>query len=182
MTLFAEFDPDAHGEPVSAVVRPAVEADLDACAQLAAERNGGAAESWRSRLAVDLADPEKLLVVAECDGVVAGHAGAGWLSFDPVLARNVKDGWYLTGVLVDPALRRRGLGARLVEARLNWLSSRADRVWYFAAAQNQASLRLHRGFGFSEVTRSFAVPGVSFTGGEGVLCVRYLTGTDGVRA
>lgn len=175
MTLFADFAPHSHGEPKPAVVRPAGESDLDVCARLAAVRNGGEVDTWRSRLAVDLADPEKLLVVAECDGVVAGHAGAGWLSFDPALARNIKDGWYLTGILVDPALRRRGLGARLVEARLNWLSTRADRVWYFASAQNEASLQLHRGFGFSEVTRSFAVPGVSFTGGVGVLCVRFLT-------
>lgn len=173
MRPFADFDPDAHGEPSPAIVRPAVEADLDACARLAAERNGGAVDTWRSRLAVDLADPEKLLVVAECDGVLAGHAGAGWLSFDPALARNIKDGWYLTGVLVDADLRRRGVGTRLVQARLDWLSSRADRVWYFAAAQNEASLQLHRRFGFSEVTRSFEVPGVSFTGGVGVLCVRF---------
>ncbi|MBU3978025.1 GNAT family N-acetyltransferase [Propionicimonas sp.] len=171
--MFAEFEPDAHGEPVAAVVRLATESDLDACADLAQQRNGGELDTWRSRLAVDLADPEKLLVVAEVDGAVVGHAGAGWLSFDPELAVNLKDGWYLTGVVVAPSQRRRGLGRRLVQARLDWLAARTDRAWYFAAAENQASLQLHRELGFSEVTRSFEVPGVSFTGGVGVLSVRF---------
>ena len=37
------------------------------------------------------------VVVAEVDGVVAGHATARWLSFDAELARNIEDGWYLAG-------------------------------------------------------------------------------------
>jgi ribosomal protein S18 acetylase RimI-like enzyme len=172
--VFAAFEPDAHGESVASIVRLATEADLEPCADLACRRNGGDLATWRSRLSVDLADPEKLVVVAEVDGVVAGHAGAAWLSFDSELADNVKDGWYLTGIVVEPAQRRRGIGRSLVQARLDWLASRADRAWYFASAQNQASLLLHRGLGFSEVSRRFTVPGVTFTGGVGVLCVRGL--------
>jgi len=59
-----------------------------------------------------------------------------------------------------------------VQARLDWLDSRTDRIWYFAAAANGASIALHEGFGFRAVTRDFIVPGVSFTGGSGVLCCR----------
>lgn len=171
--LFAPFAPDAHGSSVDAQIRPARTDDLAACARLSQLRNGGELDAWFGRLAVDLHDPEAHLVVAEVDGAVAGHAAARWLSMDRALARVVSDGWYLTGLLVDPAHRRRGLGRRLVQARLDWLDARTDCSWYFAAASNPASIALHEPFGFAEVTRDFAVPGVSFAGGEGVLCVRH---------
>lgn len=174
MTMFAPFDPHTRGTAAEVTVRVADESDLPRCADLACRRNGGEPEVWYSRLAVDQADPERLLVVAEIDGAVVGHACAGWQHFDPQLAHNVKDGWYLTGVIVEPEHRRRGVARNLVQARLDWLSTRADRAWYFASAQNEASLELHREFGFSEVTRTFEVPGVTFTGGVGVLCVRAL--------
>lgn len=175
--LFAPFVPDAHGSSIDAVVRPAVAADLDACAALSQDRNGGELDAWFGRLAVDLDDPEAHLVVAEVDGVVAGHATARWLSFDAELARNVTDGWYLTGLLVDPAHRRGGLGRRLVEARLDWLGPRAEQVWYFANGRNAASIVLHERFGFREVRRDFDVPGVAFSKGGGVLCVRDQSGS-----
>jgi ribosomal protein S18 acetylase RimI-like enzyme len=172
--VFADFDPDAHGEPVAARVRPAVATDLDACAQLAWSRNGGELDSWHRRLAGDIADPSTLVVVAEVADAVGGYASAQWLSFDQNQAANIEDGWYLTGVTVEPSLRRRGLGRALLQARLGWISERADRAWYFASAVNEASLQLHRELGFREVTRSFSVPGVSFTGGVGVLSVCVL--------
>lgn len=170
--LFAPFAPEAHGTSLDAVVRPAVSADLDACARLSHARNGGDPDAWFGRLAMDLDDPEAHLVVAEVDGTVAGHATARWLSFDAELARNVTDGWYLTGLLVSPEHRRRGLGRRLVDARLEWLGSRAERVWYFANGRNAASIVLHEQFGFRELTRDFIVPGVDFGKGGGVLCLR----------
>lgn len=174
MTMFARFDPNAHGADAEVTVRLAEESDLVQCADLACRYNGGEQDVWHSRLAIDQADPERLLVVAEIDGTVVGHGGAGWQHFDPHLARNVKDGWYLTGVIVETDYHRLGVGRHLVQARLDWLSTRADRAWYFTSAQNEASLQLHREFGFSEVTRTFEVPGVTFTGGVGVLCVRAL--------
>lgn len=174
--MFAVYEPDVVGRPLAVTVRPAEVTDLDACAALAQQRNGGESDTWRSRLSVELDDPERLLVVAEIDGIVVGHAGAGWLSFDPELADNVKPGWYLTGVLVDPAMRRGGIGSALVQARLNWLDARTDCSWYFASAANQPSVDLHRRFGFREVTRKFTVRGVEFTGGVGVLSVRFTAG------
>jgi Acetyltransferases len=177
--LFAPYAPQAHGSSVDALVRPAATADLQACALLSQNRNGGELDTWFGRLAVDLEDPEAKLLVAEVDRRVAGHAVARWLSFDHRLARNLTDGWYLTGLLVDPRHRRAGLGRRLVQARLDWLAPRAASVWYFAAATNPASIALHEPFGFTEVTRDFVVPGVTFRGGEGVLFRRATPGFAG---
>lgn len=153
-------------------MRPATAADGAACAALAVQRNGGDVEVWQARLAADLTEPDQFTVVAISDGSVVGFATAGRLSFNPQLSHNIPDGWYLTGVVVHPLYRRGGLGRRLLQARLDWLDQRTNQSWYFASAVNQASLAMHRGLGFEEVTRDFWVPKVNFTGGVGVLCVR----------
>ena len=53
---------------------------------------------------------------------------------------------------------------------MGWAAERAEEMWYFTNAGNRASLRLHEALGFAEVTRDFVFPGVTFTGGVGVLC------------
>lgn len=78
-------------------------------------------------------------------------------------------GYYLTGVFVRPDQRRGGTGAALTQARLDWISGRADDAWFFANARNTTSIELHRRFGFEEVTRRFSFPGLTFDGGEGIL-------------
>jgi ribosomal protein S18 acetylase RimI-like enzyme len=78
-------------------------------------------------------------------------------------------GYYLTGIFVDPAHRRGGIGFALTQARLDWIRERDDEAWFFANAWNTASIELHRRFGFDEVTRRFSFPSVTFDGGEGIL-------------
>jgi GNAT superfamily N-acetyltransferase len=86
------------------------------------------------------------------------------------------EGYYLAGVFVRPDARRASIGGALTEARLRWIAERANEAWSFANARNVASLALHRRFGFEEVTRDFAVPGVTFGGGEGILFRLRLAG------
>jgi hypothetical protein len=57
----------------------------------------------------------------------------------------------------------------LTDKRLRWIGERAREAWFFANARNQASIDLHRRFGFEEVSRSFSFPGLAFDGGEGIL-------------
>ncbi len=68
-----------------------------------------------------------------------------------------------------PAFRRRGVGYDLTRARIEWLRQRTDLVRYIATAVNPATIALHEGFGFVEVARNVAAPGVTFTGGVGLL-------------
>ena len=75
-------------------------------------------------------------------GLAAGEAGPG-----------TPAGHYLSGVLVDPAWRRRGIALALTRARLCWVFARADEVFYVAGADNTASLHLHAALGFQEVKR-----------------------------
>jgi ribosomal protein S18 acetylase RimI-like enzyme len=115
---------------------------------------------------------ERLLLVAEVDGVIAAFGQAHHL--DEHLVDHAPPGWYLTGVTVLPDHRRRGLGLALTSARLEWIAQHSDAAWYFARADNEASITLHEALGFTEVSRAASIHGVSFVGGEGILFRRAL--------
>ena len=169
---FAAYDPLAHGRPAEAIIREAHEADLPGCAILAQRRDGGDQDVWESALGADLRAADRLLLVAISAGRPVGYASVGRQSYVRTGGRSVPDGWFLTGLVVDPLHRRGGIGRRLTQARLQWLDGRTNKVWYFASAMNRASLELHRKLGFHEVTRDFVIPGVAFSGGVGILSVR----------
>ena len=136
-------------------VRTATEADLPACAALAVELRGRAP---------DFARDLDALFVAEDGGAVIGYGRL------VEVTEGGPAGLYLMGLLVAPAHRRRGVGEALTRVRIDAALERRGEVWYFANSRNAASLRLHARLGFEEVQRPFAFPGVTFDGGEGVLC------------
>jgi ribosomal protein S18 acetylase RimI-like enzyme len=177
---------------VDPAVRPAAVADLPALARLAVAERAGPPADWQARFAADLADPDACLLLAQSGGQpggqsggqsggqpggqVAGYGRARRFAPPPDAPANVAPaGYYLTGLLVSPACRRLGIGEQLTRARMAWVATRATEVWFFANAANAASLRLHQRLGFREVTRDFTYPGVTFTGGVGVLCRALLT-------
>jgi len=108
-----------------------------------------------------------LLLVALIANLVVAFARAGRLRQPDSL---LPDGWYLLGVVVVDRWRRHGIGRALTERRVAWLSQRTDSVHYIANSRNQASLDLHAAMGFVEVARGFTASGMTFDGGEGVLC------------
>lgn len=177
---FADFEPTApsargaRGESVAVTLRLARAEDAVAIGALAAARDGSAAaahaEKVRERIAAPDFGESAILLVAEAGGEIVAYGSARWISpssatpADPAPA-----GWYLTGVVVDPAWRRRGIAARLTERRLAWLAERTDVAYYFANARNLASVALHERFGFEQIARGPLFGGVTFDGGEGVL-------------
>lgn len=160
--------------------RRAAEQDRDAITALHAFGFGEQQADWRPGPDF-FTDPDRLLWVAvpAQDGAESGPAvGFGRLSrlrperlpaVDPP-GQPPPAGYYLTGLLVDPAWRRAGIGAELIRIRLAhaWAAG-AEAVYYFANAGNAATIRLHTSLGFSEVRRPFNFPGVIFAGGVGVL-------------
>ena len=182
-SLFAEYRERPQGEPREdapgqLALRPAHLEDLAGLGRLAAERDGGPAgrhvEAFRRALE---ADPERgaaLVLVATLDDALVAygkahfHAGAS--------GGESPHGWYLSGVIVDPRVRRRGIGGRLTAQRLAWIARQSDWAYYFANARNRASIALHAGFGFAEIARGPEFCGVAFTGGEGVLFAVNLRG------
>ena len=164
---------------VALTIRSAAGAELGVAARLAAGERGGSEEGWRERFAADRDDADACFLVAVVGngaGTVAGYGRARYFEPRPdAPARTAPAGYYLTGVLVAPAHRRLGVGEQLTRARMRWAAERAGEMWYFTNAGNRASLRLHEELGFSEVTRDFVFPGVTFAGGVGVLCRASLT-------
>jgi GNAT superfamily N-acetyltransferase len=179
MSKFAAYSADRVRAPrVGAaeglVVRPTVAADLPDVARVVAEREGGDAALFLARLTEELArqtdPPRSLLWAALVRERVVGHARASWFTPPADAPPDVApEGWYLGGVVVDPAFRGRGIGTELTRRRLDWIAERAPCAYYFANARNRVSLEMHAKLGFVEVTRAFSYPGVTFTGGVGVL-------------
>jgi GNAT superfamily N-acetyltransferase len=177
---FAEHTPRPAGRPHAQVrVRDAAPGDVPGYAALLAAYDGRPEEHHRRRLRARIRAASGAghavagcVLVGEVDGpdgpVLAGAGRVAWL--DPGGERPIPAGLYLVGLVVAPALRRAGAGSALTRARTAWALERAPEVWYFANAANRASLALHVALGYEEVTRDFAVPGVEFDGGEGVLC------------
>lgn len=153
-----------------ATIREAAADDLAACAALIVGRVGGDLDARRERLASALDRDDHQLLVA-----VAGLEVAGFGQVMPFVAPSgapadvAPDGYYLVGLVVAPAWRRRGIGEALTTTRMGWVAQRADAAWCFANARNGATLDLHRRLGFVEVSRRFTFPGVTFAGGDGVL-------------
>jgi ribosomal protein S18 acetylase RimI-like enzyme len=177
----AAFEPEMPPSPaVGIVVRAAVPADADAIAAVDAARNGVDPDSIRPLVRKELdgiaaGDRRRFCAVAVVDAEVVAYGRASWRDHGPE-ARSAPTGWYLTGVVVSPPFRRRGIGLALTRYRLHHLRTLgADEVRYFTNARNRASMAMHAGLGFEEVTRDFVVPDVSYDGGVGVLFRLALT-------
>mgnify|MGYP003575160479 FL=1 len=159
------------------VIRPA--RPVDAPGILAADLDAGRtapadAARFAASIGAAVADPARLVVVAEAQGDANAGGGVGVVGWAKTHHWDYDDGpalagHYLGGVTVRPDFRRLGVAAELTGARMAWIWERADRAWFVVNAQNAASLALHRKWGFLEVARGPGFHTVTFDGGEGVL-------------
>lgn len=186
MSEFAIFEPRPAGTPRlgradGLVVRPADLHDADAVGAISAAREGVDPETQAAAFLrlLDRGPDADFAFVATVRGDVVGFGKIHRFLPPADAPPNVAPaGWYLAGVVVTPAFRRRGIGAALTADRLRWTAARAPVAYYFASALNTVSIALHRGFGFAERTRDFWYPDVSFRGGVGVLFEAPLTPTE----
>lgn len=147
-----------------------VATDTEVCAQLAADREGMDLSFWSAYFRRLIDGPSEMVLVARLEECVIGYGKASFLEPSQEGGHVAPPGWYLTGLVVDPRTRRRGVGRQLVQGRLDALAARGvNQVLYFANARNRVSLELHRLIGFREISRDFSIPGVTFEGGVGVL-------------
>ncbi len=90
-----------------------------------------------------------------CPGLIARGPGGrvlGWAALSRAFTRQVYRGVGEVSIYVDPALARRGVGSRLLGALIE-ASERAG-FWTLEAGifpENEASIALHRRFGFGLV-------------------------------
>lgn len=104
-------------------------------------RLGAQRETHRAML--DLIPGKRLLGVVRADGPPAGCGLA--VADGPLLG--------LFDLAVDPALRGRGLGRRLVDGLLRWGAGRGARSAYLQVLAANAAVRLYERTGFREVYR-----------------------------
>jgi ribosomal protein S18 acetylase RimI-like enzyme len=174
--LFEDYHPDHHGaRAANIVVRSATRADIVTIAPISAQREGlqladCVAAFEREFDAIELGKVQRLLYVAEIGGAIVGFSRSSYLPTHEIDgARAMPQGWYLNGVTVDPVWRRCGVGHAITVHRITRVAERDDCIYYFVNTRNLASIDLHTKLGFQELTRDFALPGLSFVGGEGIL-------------
>ena len=83
-------------------------------------------------------------------------------------------GWMVSGLVVDPSVRRRGIGRMLLTAVVEQAGRVApgQTLRSVVNATNRASLALHRTVGFRRVKCVSRYAGITFEGGKGVLLAR----------
>lgn len=135
--------------------------DISGCVAILREHDPSQdAKEWVARLGRDVADADKGPVVAVVGNLVVGYARTLFFHRDAESPSDAApNGYYLLGVVVASAHRRRGVGRLLTEERLRWLVERgAADVYYFTHRDNVASERLHEQMGFRRLTRKFWFP------------------------
>ena len=162
---------------MSFTIRPALPADVAGI--LAVELDAGRVSAtgsgpFAANMTAAMVDPARLVLVAEAQDDTTAAGGSGVVGWAKTHYWDHGDGpaptgHYLGGVTVRPGFRRRGVAVELTQARLEWVWERAEGAWYVVNARNEASLALHRRWGFTEVARGAAFHAVTFDGGEGVL-------------
>lgn len=86
---------------------------------------------------------DRVLLVAECDGKCLGYVGA----------YSVCGETDILTVAVDPAVRRMGIGRKLLDALIDALDPDNDAVFLEVRESNDAARALYASLGFAEVGR-----------------------------
>jgi GNAT superfamily N-acetyltransferase len=111
----------------------------DLAAFLAAEHQPGAYAAWAG-------DPRYRLWLAEQDGAAVGYALAGPCGLPhPEVTPACGE---LKRIYVDAAARGEGLGSRLLQAALDWLSAPGRDLWIGVWSENPGAQRLYGRHGF----------------------------------
>ena len=141
------------GVPGVAVrIEPLAKADVASAVELAVRVLRVKPGDRGEQFAADIAGHGRQMFVAKANSRIvaygrvleleAGEAGPG-----------TPAGYYLSGVLVEPAWRDQGIATALTRARLRWVFARTATVFYVTGADNAASLHLHSALGFQEIGR-----------------------------
>jgi GNAT superfamily N-acetyltransferase len=134
--------------PPGVVIRPARGADRADLARLATQLGYPMSEEEAGERLSRIADhPDHALLVAEQDGRVAG-----WLQVSRVRVFESEDGVEIGGLVVDEALRGRGIGARLLAEAERWARERGCvRMRVRSNVVRERAHAFYRSAGFSEV-------------------------------
>jgi len=172
--MFAPWQPEAvrgadRDELSDVIFRAGRDVDLTGIVALQAERHQQDPQKLQKQLAGRFV-AEEYTVAVKAEQIVAYGRRMYFTPPAHAHANCVPAGWYLLGLCVDPAWRRRGLGHQITQIRIAALKTSAAQVYYFVNSLNRASIALHQALGFKEIATEIWFPGVSFSGdGQGLL-------------
>jgi len=160
--------------PVEFNIRTVAPADLPALAEIRQARTGGEVSTHLAGFAREMQmiwdAKQSYLHVADNTTEIIGYGRTTYFTPSDKAPDNIApEGWYLNGLVVKDKYRRQGVGTRLTQIRLDWISQRKPEAYYVVNARNRVSIELHKKVGFREITRDFYYPGIIFEGGIGVL-------------
>jgi ribosomal protein S18 acetylase RimI-like enzyme len=133
-------------------IEPLTEKDVASAVELAVRVLRVKPGDRGEQFAADITGERRQMFVAKANGEVVAYGRVLELAAEEA-GPGTPAGYYLGGVLVDPAWRGRGIATALTRARLRWAFARADTVFYVTGAENTASLHLHGALGFQEIKR-----------------------------
>ena len=131
-------------------IRPALPDDVDRLARLTDQLGYPASpRAIRARLYQLAAEHAQAVLVAEMEGEVVG-----WAQVGRGLSLEAGEQAELVGLVVDEALRSRGIGAALVAAAEAWARDRGlARLRVRSNVTREATHRFYRKLGFEEAKR-----------------------------
>ena len=132
-------------------IEPLTTADVASAVGLAVRVLGVKPGDRGEQFAADVTADQRQMFVAKANGQLVAYGRV--LALPGEAGLGFPAGYYLAGVLVDPAWRGRGIATALTRARLRWAFARTDTVFYVTGADNGASLHLHAALGFREISR-----------------------------
>jgi aminoglycoside 6'-N-acetyltransferase I len=133
---------------IEPLTQPDVASAVELAVRLLRVRPGDRGEQFTA----DITDDLRQMFVAKATGQVVAYGRAMELAAGEA-GQGTPPGCYLSGVLVEPAWRCRGIATALTKARLRWAFAHAGVVFYVTGADNTASLQLHAALGFQEIKR-----------------------------
>jgi ribosomal protein S18 acetylase RimI-like enzyme len=133
-------------------IEPLTKADVASAVGLAVGVLGVKPGDRGEQFAADVTGERRQMFVAKASGQLVGYGRVVELPAGDA-GPGTPAGYYLAGVLVDPAWRGRGIATALTLARLSWAFARTGTVFYVTGADNAASLHLHAALGFQEINR-----------------------------
>ncbi len=123
---------------------------------------GNAAPSYAQFLLQQLDDLDSIILVAEVHGCVVGYCYA---AIEPLSWKELRDtAGFIHDLALEPTARRRGAGAALLKAAVEWFRDRdVARVMLWTSTQNAPARRLFEQAGFratmTEMTLELAPDG-----------------------
>ncbi len=120
-------DAPADGMPQAVWIEALTQADVASAVALAVRVLRVKPGDRGQQFASDVTDELRQMSVAKADGQVVGYGRVIELASDQA-GPGTPAGCYLSGVLVDPSWRGRGIAAALTRARLRWAFARTDSV------------------------------------------------------